>query len=168
MLKRAGPTPLVSLAISGAQWRELTLAGAESQPPLQAASCPDAGLPAPVQKLASSMACFSTKSPGSHQKNPPWGGLTFTYLALGGHPPFLRVRRGSDPPEPFRRVLPLLGLCFLGFTMALISLLFGFRFVPLLPFSLPLVNDGKRTEGWVVRNIELSKPKATLATVEEH
>lgn len=101
-------------------------------------------------------------------EEPSLGGLTFTYLALGGHPPFLRVRRGSDPPEPFRRVLPLLGLCFLGFTMALISLLFGFRFVPLLPFSLPLVNDGKRTEGWVVRNIELSKPKATLATVEEH
>ena len=155
MFRRAGPTPLASLAISGAQWGELTLAGAESQPPLQAASCPGAGPPAPVQKLAFSKACFLPKVLGHIRRTLPGGRLTVTYLALGGHPPFLQVRRGSDPKEPCSRVLPLLGLCFLAFTMAVISLLLSFRFVPLLPFSLPLANDGQRTEGWVVHNIEL-------------
>lgn len=38
LLRRVGPTPLVCLPISGAQWRQRNLAPAESQPRLLAAS----------------------------------------------------------------------------------------------------------------------------------
>lgn len=35
------------------------------------------------------------------------------------------------------------------------------------PLSLSLASDGKRSEGWVVRNIEFSQARAPLAAVEE-
>lgn len=136
LLRRVGPTPLVCLPISGAQWRQRNLAPAESQPRLLAASqvqptcpCAEAGFLYRVLS-ADILDQIRRTLPGGGG-----GGVTFTCLALGCHPRFLQVRRGRGSQERCRGLRPFWGLCFLWIPVVLISLLLGFQLIPLLPPS---------------------------------
>lgn len=137
LLRRVGPTPLVCLPISRAQWRQRNLAPAESQPRLLAASqvrptcpCAEAGFLYRV---------LSTDTLDQIRRTLPGvcvgGGVTFICLALGCHPRFQQVRRGRGSQERCLGLLPFWGLCFLWIPVVLISLLLGFQLIPLLPPS---------------------------------
>lgn len=135
LLRRVGPTPLVCLPISGAQWRQRNLAPPENQPRVRTApqvrptcSCAEAGF----------LYSVFYRHPASDQKNAPWG------VSLS-HPWHWDATHPSCKPgeaEVLRRgaAEPLRGQCFLWIPVVLISLLLSFQLVPLLP---PLLAVGQ-------------------------
>ena len=170
LLRRVGPTPLVCLPISRAQWRQRNLAPAESQPRLLAASqvrptcpCAEAGFLYRV---------LSTDTLDQIRRTLPgvwvWGGGCHFPLPGTGMSPTLPA---SQARQRFSGEVPRTS-AFLGpvFSLDPCGSYFSATGLPAYPLASPLsllASDGKRSEGWVVHNIELSQARAPLAAVEE-
>lgn len=108
------------------------------------------------------------RHPGSDQKSAPWGGCHFHTPGTGMSPRLpasqARQRSSGEVPGTFASLGPVFSLDPCGSYFSAI----GLPVYPLAsPLSLPLASDGKRSEGWVVHNIELSQGRAPLTTVEE-
>lgn len=115
----AGPPPSRLCPIQGARWRQLHGARADSQPGLQAVSCPRACPPASVQRLVS-LECFLPKVwsqirsrafPTRRRGGPSASGSLFHRPEAT---PFQLVQRGCDPAGEVLQSSPLLGLYSLG------------------------------------------------------